>query len=83
MVIGSSPNSHKSPEWEEREVWHKLVVKIICWKDKVHGDKITKEEWKIYCWRMIKINVSRGEQKIYEELKETEQAIKNYGGFKK
>ncbi len=66
---------------EERETWHKLVVKVICWKDGLLQDKITPKEWTTYCQSMIKTNVSVGKQKVMENLKQLQQIIKDRNGF--
>ena len=66
---------------EERETWHKLVVKVICWKDGLVKDKITPREWTTYCQSMIKTNVSQGKQKVTENLKELQRIIKDHNGF--
>ncbi len=54
----------------ERELWHKLVVKVIRWKENNLDDeivrateKITKTEWKNYCARMIETNATNGKEK--------------------
>ena len=73
---------------EEREIWRKLVVKVILWKDKASEkksntpDKITPKEWKTYCQKMVETNVSYGKEKVMGTLKETWQIINNHGGFK-
>lgn len=70
----------------EREIWHKLVVKIILWKAEIRSDvlaykdKITLSEWKFYSKKMKKINELGGKNKILATLKETKEKIeKNYG----
>lgn len=67
----------------EREAWHKLVVKIIIWKDGVQkvSDKITPKEWSRYCQGILKANISVGKEKIKNSLKETQNIIRNNGGF--
>lgn len=73
---------------DEREVWHKLVVKIISWKDGSFdgravrsATKITPKEWGIYSKRMIQINTTYGRQKVVSNLKETREMIRKHGGF--
>lgn len=73
-------------KFDEREVWHKLVVKIINWKDglretSIIKDKITSKEWRTYCSKMLQINVSSSKQKIMENLKELKKTISNHNGF--
>ena len=68
-------------KFEERETWHKLVVKVICWKDGLLQDKITPGEWATYCQCMIKTNVSVGKQKVMENLKALQHIIKDHNGF--
>lgn len=71
----------------ERESWHKLVVKIITWKDgssqsTVRANyRITAAEWKTYSEHVIKNNTSRSEEKISSSLKETREIIYKNGGF--
>lgn len=88
----SLPINRKAAQLEklqEREFWHKIVVKILCWRDGLSSggiikstDKITPKEWKTYCERMIKINISQGEVKVKEDLKKIRKIIKNFGGFR-
>lgn len=73
---------------EEREIWHKLVVKVIIWREGSSKDgklreaeKITSKEWEIYCKRMISMSVTYGKEKAALILKETCQAIQKNGGF--
>ncbi|MBI2595701.1 hypothetical protein HYW46_03125 [Candidatus Daviesbacteria bacterium] len=68
---------------DERESWHKLVVKIINWKDSVSREtsKITPKEWITYCHRMIKTNISYGKQKTQKNLNNTKELIKSHDGF--
>lgn len=72
----------------ERETWHKLVVKVILWKDGIieggtykSRDKITLKEWDTYCKRMIKTNTTYGRQKVLSNLNEIKVIIKKHGGF--
>lgn len=76
-------------KFEAREAWHKLVVKVINWKDELLDgrierltDKISPKEWNIYCQHMIRTNVTYGRQKVLESLKETRKIIQEHGGFK-
>lgn len=68
-------------KFQEREAWHKLVVKVICWKDGHLANKITPKEWETYCERTVKTNVSHGKDKVLHSLKETKDIITNHGGF--
>ncbi len=77
-----------SEAFNEREIWHKLVVKVILWKTQVakneiltFTDKITLSEWKIYKRKMVKINETGGKIKILATLKDTWQKIQNNNGF--
>lgn len=70
---------------EERELWHKLVVKVLVWKDgsnrsSIH-DKITQEEWRTYHKKMVEINVTYDKNRVLTELKETQFQIAKNGGF--
>ncbi|KKQ65664.1 MAG: hypothetical protein US86_C0009G0032 [Candidatus Daviesbacteria bacterium GW2011_GWA2_38_24] len=54
---------------EERELWYKLVVKIIRWKDQAlclgitrATDKITTEEWNTYHQGIVKINTTKTQE---------------------
>lgn len=68
---------------EERESWHKLVVKIISWKDGSLREisKITSKEWVTYYHRVLKTNIVLGRQKTRRNLNETKEIIKNNDGF--
>lgn len=79
-----------SPASEEKELWHRIVVKIIRWKtvfkkgDDVvdYPEKITMKEWKTYCRRKIRINTSFDKVSMLNTLKEIQRAITTNGGFK-
>ncbi len=86
--IKSNPKNRlaNQEKFEERESWHKLVVKVIIWKDKTRGDvngvgKISSKEWKTYCKQTLKNNANLGKQKILTGLKQTRQLIKENNGF--
>ncbi len=93
MKIPSRSNSAKSrfayqEKSEEREAWHKLVVKIISWKDGLLSggmvkskDKITPKEWDTYYKRTIKTNSTYDKQRVLSTLKKTQELIKKHGGF--
>jgi len=73
---------------DERETWHKLVVKVITWRDGLFegglikdSDKITAKEWSTYSKGVIKINTSAKAEKIKANLDEIKQRIKQHGGF--
>lgn len=71
---------------EERENWHKLVVKIINWKDgnlsKTNDKdiKITKKEWTTYSKKVLETNIS-SKQKTLANLQQTKDLIQKHGGF--
>ncbi|OGE23489.1 hypothetical protein A2688_01600 [Candidatus Daviesbacteria bacterium RIFCSPHIGHO2_01_FULL_38_8] len=74
---------------EERELWYKLVVKIIRWKDQAlclgitrATDKITTEEWNTYHQGIVKINTTKTQEKVLSDLRKTEELIKKNNGFK-
>lgn len=67
-----------------RESWHKLVVKILSWKDGSNSvEKITSKEWKTYCQHTLEKNVTYGKQRTQDELKKTKEIIESYDGFVK
>lgn len=74
---------------EARESWHKLVVKIISWKDGISNktfklnDKISPKEWEIYCERKMEINLIQGKDKVLKMLEDTKKIIKIHRGFSK
>jgi hypothetical protein len=89
MNIPSKPNQSKSdlpviPD--EREIWHKLVIKVIRWKDEpvVGGNftaKITSKEWDTYAKSIVQINTTNEKQKFLADLQETKDLIQKHGGF--
>ena len=92
MKIPTHPNSNirlaSLKKLEERESWHKLVVKIILWKQSTFGgdlvksaSKLTLSEWNKYRRGILKINTTQGRQKILSDLKDTLQKIRQNGGF--
>lgn len=73
----------------ERENWHKIVVKIISWKNGLadggsidSNNKITAKEWKAYCQGVLKNHITEGEKETKRRLKETKALIEKFGGFK-
>lgn len=75
---------------DQREIWHKLVVKIISWKDGLleggvikFSDKISSKEWNVYFKRIIKMNTSYSKERVLSSLKETKDLIIKNGGFEK
>lgn len=66
---------------EEREIWYRLVVRIIKWKEGLGGDKISTADWDTYCDRIIKISITNGKERTLENLRETQRIIQNRGGF--
>lgn len=92
MAITSRRNNLNKAELEkieEREYWHKLVIKIILWKEtRINStsnlmEKVTPKEWKTYCQKTLKTNITYGKIKVSENLKQTWQAISQNGGFDK
>lgn len=86
----NASNSKKSADEkaELRESWHKIVVKILCWKDGINQqnivsktDKITASEWEGYCERMMQISLEAGKDKTTEKLQKTKELIQKHGGF--
>jgi hypothetical protein len=73
---------------EKREFWHKIVFKVILWKEEnplkresSAIDKLTPSEWKIYRSRILKANMAGGVEKIQTRLKKTWQQIRENDGF--
>jgi hypothetical protein len=73
---------------EEREAWHKIVVKILSWKNGLAEggsiqitDKITSQEWDTYYQSTIKINTVNGKDKAIAKLKEIKESITKHNGF--
>ncbi|MBI3485552.1 hypothetical protein HY025_01255 [Candidatus Daviesbacteria bacterium] len=72
---------------DEREIWYKIVVKIIRWKETLAKnnqnalEKITPKEWKIYYKGTIKHNSLEDKKKALKLLKETQKVIAEVGGF--
>jgi len=73
---------------QEREDWHKLVVKVIVWKEGTVGkgvvqlvNKITPKEWKLYRKKLTSANAANAKDKTHIRLKETWDRIKEHGGF--
>lgn len=88
--ISNHPNIKAAylEKFEKRELWHKLVVKILCWKDGLlEGssiditNKISSKEWRTYYRKMIATNLTYGKEKALSNLKKTQDAIRNHGGF--
>lgn len=74
---------------QQKEYWHKLVIKIILWREDqfttISGlrEKVTLKEWKTYCQQTLKTNVTYGKLKVNESLRQTWQEINKNGGFEK
>ncbi len=90
--ISNHPNIRTAylEKFEKRELWHKLVVKILCWKDGLlEGssinitNKITPKEWKTYYKKMVETNLIYGKEKALSNLKITKAKIEEHGGFDK
>ena len=93
MKISPRPNHHNirvvnQEKLDEREAWHKIVVKILSWKDGLtegsavkFKDKITSIEWNIYWQSSIRINVIHGKEKTEKKLEEIRRMIQKHGGF--
>lgn len=80
--------SSQAENLEKREFWHRIVFKVILWKEenplKREGsvvDKLTPGEWKIYRRRILKANMAQGAEKIQTRLKKTLQQIRENDGF--
>lgn len=73
---------------EEREVWHKIVVKILRWKQNPEeGEnlrpigKITTKEWTTYSKSLIKMNATNSKEDTTKKLKIIKDLITCHGGF--
>ncbi len=73
---------------DERELWYKIVVRVMRWVDDTPNDpdlpnikKLTPLEWGAYCKRMLAINVTYGKDRTMDKLKKMEQLIKEHNGF--
>ncbi len=67
---------------EEREFWHKIVVKVLKWKESSKcEEKITSKEWSFYHKSSIKINVTIEKGVMLKRLKEIKEQIEKNGGF--
>lgn len=73
---------------DERESWHKLVIKIISWREGVlegatfrAKDKITYKEWVTYYQRTLKTNITHSRERVLADLRHTKSMIKEHGGF--
>jgi len=82
----------KTPQQQEKldakENWHKLVVKILIWKDgssinnNAHEKgRITDGEWKTYSKTIISTNTTLSKEKVAARLKELRETIQKNGGF--
>lgn len=74
--------------FDEREVWHKIVVKILRWKEdqaekneSLPLGKITTKEWTTYSKSIYKTNVMNGKSEITKRLKDIKNLITKNGGF--
>lgn len=99
MKIPTRPNTDtkqtSQEKLDERESWHKLVVKVILWADDANNslvetlddegsspsNKLTHSEWNTYCKRMIKININQEKAKVLSDLNFTLEQIKSHSGF--
>ena len=73
----TKPNQEK---FEERETWHKLVVKIIRCKEG-QGGTITSKEWKMYSEHVLETHVTEGKEVTAKKLKEIKEQITKNNGF--
>jgi hypothetical protein len=87
-VTGNRGRVINQEKVEERENWHKLVVRIIRWKDgnfeNVNSGipaKITPKEWQMYQKKSIQMNVTHSKDRVAATIKETWDNIKKNGGF--
>ncbi len=87
-----SNNSHTrlvdQKKLDEREAWHKLVVKVIRWRDGLSeggvlttADKISAKEWGIYSRHTLKTNITYSRLRVLTNLREIREVIKQHGGF--
>ena len=74
----------------ERDLWQRIVVKVISWSDGLHAggiikptDKITEKEWRTYCSRLLKIDTSDNKKKTKLDLEQTRVKIESFKGFAK
>lgn len=93
MKIPTRPNNPNirlasQEKLDERESWHKLVIKIISWKDGPVQEsivkaayRITATEWDTYSRHITASNTSYSKEKVSSSLKETKEIIKKNGGF--
>lgn len=73
---------------DQRESWHKLVVKILTWKDQASEGNLVREEyritaveWETYSKHMVAMNTSYSREKMSASLKATKEIIEKNGGF--
>jgi hypothetical protein len=81
-------NKANQEKQDEREAWHKLVVKIISWKNRLPesvavltNDLISKKEWDKYCKGTVKINANVDKKVMMKRLEEIRARIESFGGF--
>lgn len=82
----TTKNTHNSKasteKQEEREFWHKIVVKILRWKESTtHPEKITLKEWNFYHKSTLKINESFPRAETLKKLNAVKEQILKNGGF--
>lgn len=76
-------------KFDEQQAWHKLVVKVIIWKEGSSEtgltetiEKITTSEWNKYSEKIIKISTTTSQDKVLADLKQTLKRIEENGGLK-
>jgi hypothetical protein len=80
------PNQSKNKDayqekLEEREAWHKLVVKVLKCKDGDTSDMLSIHEWETYCKKISETNLTYGKDQVKANLQETWEIINNNHGF--
>jgi len=82
-LVTPRPKPAVSEKALQREIWHKIVVKVIRWQEETTGltAKITPKEWATYTKSYMQINASSGKDKLKSKLEEVKKAIREHGGF--
>ncbi len=81
---GSVKSAEQLEKQKAKEDWHKLVVKILTWKDGSSSDskeRITDSEWKTYYKTIVNTNLTYSKDKVLSNLKEIRATIEENGGF--
>lgn len=76
------PSKASTEKQEEREFWHKIVVKVLKWKESTAcPEKITLKEWNFYHKSTLKINESFPRAETLKKLNAVKDMILKNGGF--